>query len=282
MVPWRASGRAAGAGFYRRLGSLPRLAALALAASAALGPSCQSVPVTGRSQFNTFSVEQDKKLGAEAYEEILAQSRVVRSGPEVDLVRRVVSRLAAVSDDPGFEWEANVIDEPETVNAWCMPGGKIAVYTGILPVTEDETGLAVVLGHEIAHAIARHGTERMSTQGAAQVGLAIASQTYETVAQYQQAIGVAANLFVFMPWGRKHELEADRIGLIYMARAGYDPRQAIGFWKRMDALGGGQAPPEFLSTHPSGSSRIEQIEDLMPQALAEYRESGSGATGVEL
>jgi metalloendopeptidase OMA1, mitochondrial len=277
MASSRADNRGASAGFYSAARAVPaRFIAAVLLLTSLVAPSCQTVPVTGRSQLNMFSVEQDKELGAQAYKEVISQSKLADSGPEADLVRRVVARLAAVADDPGFDWEAHVIDDPETVNAWCMPGGKIAVYTGILPVTQDETGLAVVLGHEIAHAIARHGTERMSTQGLTQEGLSILAGSVDSVAQYQQVIGAAANVFVFMPWGRSQELEADQIGLIYMARAGYDPRKAIDFWQRMEQAAGGGSPPEFLSTHPSGQKRIQQLKELMPKALAEYEARGSG------
>jgi predicted Zn-dependent protease len=272
------------AGFYRRLraGALAPWARVlgpwALAAPLALAPvlgSCQTVPVTGRQQFNLASIEDDKRLGAEAYQQVLAQEKLKDHGPEYALAKRVVDRLVAVADDPGFEWEVHVIDDPATANAWCMPGGKIAVYTGILPLTQDETGLAVVLGHEIGHAIARHGTERLSAQGLLEQGLSLIALKYEDVAAYQQYIGVASNLFVFLPWGRKQELEADRIGLIYMARAGYDPERSIDFWQRMSAQGGGNAPPEFLSTHPSDETRIARLRELMPKALAEYRRTGA-------
>lgn len=238
--------------------------------------SCQTVSVTGRQQFNLFSVQQDKELGAQAYAEVLKTEKLADHGSEYQMVQRVVQRLAKVSDDPGFQWEAHVIDDPKTANAWCMPGGKIAVYTGILPLTKDETGLAVVLGHEIAHAIARHGTERMSTQQGTEALLGVASTQWKEVAEYQQLIGTAVNVFAFMPWGRQHELEADRIGLIYMAKAGYDPREAIGFWQRMSQNAGGGAPPEFLSTHPSDEHRIEQLQKLMPEAVAAFKASRSG------
>ncbi len=252
----------------RRVGSL--FLALALLCASSLS-SCGTVPVTGRQQFNMFSVEQDKELGAQAYTEAMKSAKLADSGPEYQMVQRVVQRLAKVADDPGFQWEAHVIDDPKTVNAWCMPGGKIAVYTGILPLTQDETGLAVVLGHEISHAIARHGTERMSQQQGADIFVSVAASQWQQAAQYQEMIGTAVNVFAFMPWGRKQEMEADRIGLLYMAKAGYDPRKAIEFWQRMSAKAGGGAPPEFLSTHPSDEHRIEQLQSLMPEALAAYQ-----------
>jgi len=261
-------------GFYRRVrggsGAFSRLGVGLVLVTAA---ACQTVAVTGRQQFNMFTLEQDKELGAQAYSEVLGMAKLADSGPNYAMVRRVVARLSKAADDPGFAWEAHVIDDPATVNAWCMPGGKIAVYTGILPVTADETGLAVVLGHEIAHAVARHGTERMSTQSSAQLVIGLAASQWKDLAQYEELLGVAANMFVFLPWGREHELEADRIGLVYMARAGYDPRQAIDFWKRMAAQSAGKAPPEFLSTHPSDEHRIAELEQQMPAAIELYERS---------
>jgi predicted Zn-dependent protease len=267
-----------GAGFYRhphrRPGVFARLTIVGALVVGSAGSGCMTVPVTGRTQLNMFTVEQDKELGAQAYAEELKKSKLKDSGPEAALVQRVVARLAQVADDPGFAWEAHVIDDPQTVNAWCMPGGKIAVYTGILPLTEDETGLAVVLGHEIAHAIARHGTERITTNNVADATLSVLANQYESVGQYQQAIAVATDLLVMRRWGRNHELEADRIGLIYMAKAGYDPRRAIDFWQRMGAQSAGQAPPEFLSTHPSDEHRISELKKQMGAALAEYQKAG--------
>jgi predicted Zn-dependent protease len=262
------SGRTSG-GFYRR--ALARLAPVLLFVAPLAAPACSSVPVTGRSQFNYFSVEEDKQLGAQAYAEVIQQSKLKDSGPEFAMVKEVVDRLKVVADDPGFDWEVHLIDDPQTVNAWCMPGGKIAVYTGILPVTQTDVGLAVVLGHEIGHAIARHGTERMSSEQLTGVGLTVLGTVSKTAAQYQEAIAQTANLIAFMPWGRKQELEADHIGLIYMARAGYDPREAVSFWERMASQSQG-APPEFLSTHPSDERRIAEIQKLMPEALEIYGE----------
>lgn len=264
----RRSARMSRAGFYRSAAVLALLTA----------SGCVTTPVTGRKAFNVASIEDDKQLGADAYQEVLKESKLKDSGPDYDMVKRVVDRIAAVSDDPGFQWEVHVIDDPKTVNAWCMPGGKIAVYTGILPVTKDETGLAVVLGHEIGHAIARHGTERMSQQSILQAGLSAASLKYSSLAEYQELVGTAANLFVFMPFGRDQELEADHIGLIYMARAGYDPEQAVDFWKRM-ASQSKEAPPEFLSTHPADQTRIDQLNALMPEAEAIYRKKIQAPAG---
>lgn len=265
------------AGFYRRWTGVRGLVLSLAVLTMSVAPSCQTVAVTGRRQFNMFSIDQDKQLGAQAYAETMKQSKLVKSGAQYDQVRRVLERLIPVVDDPGFEWEFNVIEDAATVNAWCMPGGKIAVYTGILPVTKDDAGLAVVLGHEIAHAVARHGTERMSKQGLGDMGLTILSSASKTAAEYQQALALSVDLLAYKPWGRGNELEADQIGLVYMAKAGYDPREAAEFWRRMASASGGGAPPEFLSTHPSDERRIAEIEKLLPKALEFYAQAGAGA-----
>jgi len=256
-------------------GSYSRIARLGLAAVLVLTcvpAGCVTTPVTGRAQFNLLSLADDKALGVQAYDEILKDAKFIGSGKQYDQVQRVVGKLVAVADDPGdFDWEARLVKDDATVNAWCLPGGKMAVYTGILPFTQDDTGLAVVMGHEIGHAVARHGSERMSQSIPVEVLLQWAAGEYGQGAA--QLGAQVANLGVFLPWGRKQELEADHIGLIYMARAGFDPREAERFWTRM-AAGKDGAPPEFLSTHPSDATRIEQIQDLLPEALAEYQRAG--------
>lgn len=248
--------RSRGVGFY-----------FAAAGLALLVSACITTPVTGRRAFNAMSIEQDKSLGSEAYADVISKAKVVDQRPEFAMVKRCTDRLAAVADDPGFEWEVHLIDEPDTVNAWCMPGGKMAVYTGILPVTQDETGLAVVMGHEIGHAVARHGTERISLE----MGPAVLIELLG--GENKALLATAQQLLVSLPWGRKQELEADHIGLIYMARAGYDPSAAVDFWKRMSAKSGG-APPEWLSTHPSDDTRIQRLQELLPEAQAVYRQAG--------
>jgi predicted Zn-dependent protease len=174
----------------------------------------------------------------------------------------------------GYQWEFNLI-ESDQVNAWCMPGGKVAFYTGILPICRDETGVAVVMGHEVAHAIAEHGSERMSHQMALQMGgmalsEAVKTKPAETQALYMSVFAVGAQYGAMLPYSRKHESEADHMGLIFIAMAGYDPRQAPVFWERMSA-GGGGAPPEFMSTHPSDETRIRQLNEHMAEALTYYR-----------
>ncbi|MBM3975743.1 MAG: M48 family metallopeptidase [Planctomycetes bacterium] len=241
--------------------------------------ACVSTPVTGRRALNLLPESQDLELGIAAYEQVLQGEKLVTSGPQKELVERVMARIAKVAEPQGFEWEVRLIDDPKMVNAFCLPGGKMAVYTGILPVAQDETGLAVVMGHEIAHAVARHGTERMSQEMLLQTALGAAlSQAKEST---QQLALVGTELLVSLPWGRMQESEADHIGLMYMARAGYDPRAAVEFWKRMSALGGGGGMPAFLSTHPSDEKRASDLKKLMPKALAEYEKAiGSPAGAV--
>jgi predicted Zn-dependent protease len=259
-------------GFYGSWRARGRRLAQSCALLALLGSAtaCVTTPVTGRQALNGFSIDQDKSFGAEAYAEVLSTSKLKDGGPEYAMTKRCTDRLIAVADDPGFDWEVHVIDDPATVNAWCMPGGKMAVYTGILPVTADETGLAVVMAHEIGHAVARHGTERLTLE----MGPSIAIQL---LGGENQALWATAQQYILsMPWGRKQELEADRIGLIYMARAGYDPRKAVEFWQRMSEQSQG-APPVLLSTHPADSTRIAQLQELLPEAMQIWQASAAGA-----
>lgn len=230
----------------------------------------ENVPVTGRSQLVDISPEQEAALGLQSYREILSQAEVVQGGEAVETVRMIGRRLAAVAEDPGFEWEFNVIDS-EQVNAFALPGGKVAVYTGLLPVAGNDDALAAVMGHEIAHAIARHGAERMAHQKLAQygslaVGVALGDMDIQTQRMVMGALGVGTQYGVLMPFSRKHESEADYIGLLYVARACFDPGEAPALWKRM-AEGAGAAPAEFLSTHPNPATRVDNFEQWMPEAL---------------
>ena len=231
----------------------------------------EEVPMTGRSQLVDITREQEAALGLQSYQQILSQSKVLRSGQAVDLVREIGYRLAEViEEDPGFEWEFNVIDS-EQANAFALPGGKVAVYTGILPIVENINGLSAVMGHEIAHAIARHGAERMAHQKLVQYGsvaasMALGSMDVSTQRMIQGALGVGAQYGVLLPFSRKHESEADFMGLIYLARACYDPREAPKIWERMAKHSKGQ-PQEFMSTHPSHETRIRQLNEWMPEAL---------------
>ncbi len=233
---------------------------------------------TGRVLRGAFSDEQGAALGLQAYRQILASEQVLESGAEADLVRRVAARLVPVIGEAGrgFEWAVSVVRNPQA-NAFCLPGGKIVVYTGILPVTRTEDGLAVVMGHEIAHATLRHGSQRMLKTQLAQTvmqGVAASTSMSDMSGEQRQAVlsalGVGTRVGVLLPFSREHESEADERGLLYAARAGYDPREAIGFWERMSANSGGN-PPEFLSTHPSHGSRIERLRTLLPRALEEYQ-----------
>jgi predicted Zn-dependent protease len=260
---------------------LPRLVLLVLVAGFAGYQYFSSETFTndaGRKAHVGLSTEQETALGLQSYQHVLAHARTIESGPKHELVTRVAQRLAAATGESGahFDWRVSLVESSE-VNAFCLPGGKIVVYTGILPLTENEAGLATVLGHEMAHATARHGSERVLQEQAAQtllggVSLSLADLKPDEQRSILGAIGAGAQYGVLMPFGRKHESEADAIGLTYMARAGYDPHEALAFWKRMEEHGGEQ-PPVFLSTHPSHGARIAQLEALLPQALEIYAAS---------
>lgn len=247
---------------------------LLLAAAAA----CQSVPYTKRSSLVLVSAGEEASLGESAYKQELSKARLSTDAAAAAMVRRVGERIAAAADKPDFKWEFSLIDDP-AINAWCLPGGKVAVYTGILPITRDEDGLAVVMGHEIAHALARHGSERMSQGllaqfGGAALGAAMASKPAVAQQLAQQAYGAGATVGVLLPFSRTHESEADRIGLILMAKAGYEPGAAVGFWGRMAQAGGGKdSTPEFLRTHPADAKRIADIEKHLPEARGYLKKS---------
>ncbi len=247
-----------------------------------LGPACSTVPITGRSQLSLNSLESEMSLGYEAWDATLADAKLVTSGPEYEMVQRIGLRVAAaakeIAPDPAdkFDWEFVLIDDATTANAWALPGGKCAVYTGLLPITEDENGLAIVMGHEVAHAIARHGGERMSQEMAFGGAVLVAGLSMNDMDSGDRNLALAAltgvgTVGIMLPFSRSHESEADHIGLIFAAKAGYDPRASIGLWERMGAMGGA-APPEFLSTHPSSATRIEQLQEWMPEAMEYYEE----------
>ncbi|MCW5891574.1 MAG: M48 family metallopeptidase [bacterium] len=244
---------------------------------AVLVAACGTVPYTNRSQLVLISAREEAALGAQAFKEVVTEEPVLRAGGVVTPVVEVGQRLAAVAQRPDFDWRFVVIDKPDEVNAFCLPGGKVAVYTGILPVARDTAGLAVVMGHEIAHALARHGAERMSQGMVAQLGGALLgaglgdSQSGQMILA---AYGLGAQYGVLLPYSRTQESEADQIGLMLMARAGYDPREAVAFWQRMDATTSASgAPPEFLSTHPGHSTRVRQLSGWMPEATRVYEQS---------
>src|SRR6266542_526726 len=251
-----------------RWSSLLCLAALV----AAVAGGCETVPITGRSQLQLVSGEQEVQMGAEAYKEILAKAKISADPAANALVTRVGTRIAAATGRTDLPWEFKVIDDPKTVNAFALPGGKVAVYTGILPITGDEAGLAVVLGHEVSHVMARHSAERMSEQlGAELVAKGIGAAIRLDPQITQAGAGLLVNTLL-LPWGRKQESEADHLGLIYMAKAGYDPHAARDLWIRMAEASKGRArPPEFLSTHPSEETRVRQIEGWLPEAMRSYQ-----------
>ncbi|MBC8328420.1 MAG: M48 family metallopeptidase [Planctomycetes bacterium] len=261
----------------------PRLSPLLLLV--VLAAACATVPGTGRRQLKLMSLDQEMTLGREAYSEAMSSSPVIQSGADYEMVQRIGERVARAArklyPNPArsFDWEINLIDEPRTVNAWALPGGKSAVYSGLLTITGDEDSLAVVVGHEVAHAIAHHGAERMSQQMGLSGGMIVAGlilQEKETdpdkAATIMAALGVGSTLGVMLPFSRLHESEADELGLYIAAAAGYDPRASIGLWERM-ASAGGDGPPEFLSTHPSEETRIQRLRKAMPKAMRYYNKA---------
>jgi predicted Zn-dependent protease len=247
--------------------------------------SCATVPVTGRRQLNLIPDSQLNSMSFNQYSEFISSHKLSKDKEKTAMVKRVgkriqgaVERYFASQNMSGhlrdYKWEFNLVED-SLVNAWCMPGGKVVVYTGILPVTRDETGLAVVMGHEIAHAVANHGNERMSQgliamTGGLALSKALENKKQETQNLFLAAYGVGVQLGALLPYSRLHESEADHLGLIFMAMAGYDPHGAVDFWRRMAADKEGGAPPEFLSTHPSDETRIRKIQEAIPEAMQYY------------
>ena len=239
--------------------------------------ACAKVPITNRTQFIILPRAFEMQLGASAYLGMLESEKVSKNKHYARTVTRVGQRIAAVSHTPNLRWQYTVFDNDKLVNAFALPGGKIGVYTGMMPVAETDAGLATVMAHEVAHATARHGGERLTLgilleMGSAALASAMKKKDKETQTRVLAAYGVGSALVIALPFSRKQEAEADRIGLIYMAKAGYDPREAIGFWERMGAAGGG-APPEFLSTHPGYRTRIKNLRKWMPEAMEYYEAS---------
>ncbi|MCE1228133.1 MAG: M48 family metallopeptidase [Firmicutes bacterium] len=243
---------------------------------------CSEVPVTGRRQLSLVSGQEMQALSLKEYDAFLKSNKVSRDAAATAQVRRVGIRIqkaveayfqerGMASRLAGYQWEFNLVEDPQ-VNAWCMPGGKVVVYTGLLPVAQNDDGLAVVMGHEIAHAIAEHGAERMSTALVAQAGgtalsVALQEKPNETRALWMSVYAVGAQYGAMLPYSRLHEKEADRMGLIFMAMAGYDPNQAVTFWQRMAATKSGSVPV-FMSTHPSDAQRIDNLRANLPEALS--------------
>lgn len=247
--------------------------------------ACSTVPLTGRKQLNLLPESQLQQMSLAEYKSFLSQQKVVNNTEQAKMVKRVGEKLAASATEylrkagyadrvAGYNWEFNLVED-KTVNAWCMPGGKVVIYTGILPVTKTEAGLATVMSHEISHAIAQHGNERMSQQMAAQLGgvaldIALMNQAEETRNLFLTSYAIGSTVGLILPFSRKHETEADKMGMAFMAMAGYDPSEAINFWKRMAALGG-EKPPEFLSTHPSDETRVANLRKFLPEAMKLYK-----------
>ena len=254
---------------------------------------CQTNPYTDRSQFILMPSGYMNEMGAAQYGETLQDPKVVLSKDpkEIEPVKRVAARIIEAAKRSkyaevakSFDWEVTVIKDDNTKNAWALPGGKIAVYTGIFPMAKTEAGLAAIMGHEVVHALAEHGGERMSQGLMAQVGMSAAAILLSTQGGNpalnqlgMQAMGLGLQAGVLLPFSRKHESEADYIGLLLAADAGYDPREAVRIWERMAAASGGSAPPEFLSTHPANETRIADLNGWMPEAMALYQRSPKAA-----
>ena len=254
--------------------------------------ACSKNAITGRSQFKLLPESELQSMATQQYQQFLSTNKVVSSSNnrDAEMISRVGSRIRQAVETyytgkglskelEGYNWEYHLVDNKEA-NAWCMPGGKIVVYTGLLPYTQNEAALAVVIGHEVTHAIFQHGNERMSQQLGAELAgaglqVALSNKPAETQNAFLTAFGLGTQVGVLLPFSRKHEYEADHYGLIWAAMAGYNPREAIPLWERMQkAAANGNKPPEFLSTHPSEGNRIEQLNKWMPEALQYYKPMG--------
>jgi predicted Zn-dependent protease len=259
---------------------------LAVIISAMILQSCSVVPFTGRKQLNLLPESEMISMSLTSYSEFMKENTLSSDRSDVSMVKEVGSNISkavikyfnenGLQDRlEGYQWEFNLVKNDSVPNAWCMPGGKVVVYSGLLPYSADENGLAVVISHEIAHAVARHGNERMSQQmliqmGGMAVNEAVKEKPEETRGIFNTVYGIGAQMGLVLPYSRDHELEADKMGLIFMAMAGYNPQSAIAFWERMAKSGGGK-PPEFLSTHPSDERRIAKIKAAMPEVMKYYR-----------
>lgn len=260
---------------------------LILCVLALLSAGCSEVAISGRTQFNFVPGSTMNSMSFKSYGEFLTQHKLSTNAEQTQMVKNAGARIQKAVEDysaregyedqlEGYEWEFNLVDDPN-VNAWCMPGGKVVVYTGIMSIAQDEAGLAVVMGHEIAHAFAKHGAERMSQQLLVQMGsvalsTALRDRPEQTKAIFMQSYGLGSQVGILLPYSRVHESEADHLGLIFMAMAGYNPEEAPAFWERMAAQSKGARPPEFLSTHPAPDTRIQNLKDLLPEAITYYRQ----------
>jgi predicted Zn-dependent protease len=247
---------------------------------------CSEVEITGRKQFNIVPDSTMNSMSFQSYGEFLSTHKLSTNTQQTQMVKRVGGRIQNAVEQyckrnniedrlEGYEWEFNLVEDPN-VNAWCMPGGKVVVYTGILPVAQGEAGLAVVMGHEIAHAFAKHGAERMSQgllveMGGIALSTALKDKPEQTKNLFMQSYGIGTQVGVLLPYSRVHENEADHLGLIFMAMAGYNPEEAVSFWQRMAAQKTGAQPPEFLSTHPASETRIQNLKELLPEAMRYYK-----------
>ena len=252
--------------------------------------ACSTVPITGRKQLDLVPNSTMLSTSFQEYDKFLEEHKLSTNQEQTQMVKRVGIRIQKAVEQyfqqknlshqlDGYAWEFNLVESKE-VNAWCMPGGKVVVYTGILPITRDEAGLATVMGHEIAHAVARHGNERMSQallteMGGMALAVALDQHPSQTSQLWMAVYGMGAQVGILLPYSRLQETEADHLGLIFMAMAGYDPHKAVEFWQRMAQMKEGQAPPEFLSTHPSDETRIRKIREFIPEAMKYYQESSS-------
>ena len=250
--------------------------------------ACSKNPLSGKSQLTLLPESELQSMATTEYQQFLSTNRVVSgsNNRDAEMVRRVGQRITraveayyaerGMSDKlAGYKWEYNLVDD-KAVNAWCMPGGKIVVYTGLLPVTQNEAALAAVMGHEVSHALLQHGNQRMSQGLLQQLGgvalsVAVANKPAETQNLFLGAYGAGTQVGVLLPFSRSHELEADRYGLIWTAMAGYNPQEAVALWERMEKAGSGQNPPEFLSTHPTEGRRINELKKYMPEAMKYYK-----------
>ena len=261
---------------------------IVLAVLMLLTASCSQVTITGRKQFNLVPNSIMNSMSFQSYGQFLSENTLSTKTRQTQMVKDVgrriqgaVERYCAENDLAdrlrGYDWEFNLVQDP-AVNAWCMPGGKVVVYTGLLPIAQDEAGLAVVMGHEIAHAVAKHGAERMTQGlivelGGMALSKALVNKPAETQNLFMRSYGTGTQVGVLLPFSRVHEKEADHLGLIFMAMAGYDPAEAVGFWQRMaDAKKDRPQPPELLSTHPADATRIRNIKNLIPEAMKYYKQ----------